>query len=387
MGWIKKMKLKKALFTLAFLNILVATVLSILVFWGCSSLASRTALRYVQYQIGGEANIGLENQIPYAGIGTAGMVFSVLQIVLPLIFFVTALLATASMFYRWKLKEPLGVLMEGANRIMENDLDFTMRAQSDDELGKLCVAFETMRQSLLKNNRELWRQAEERKRLNAAFAHDLRNPVTVLKGSVRMARQCAAEGQTGREQLLENLMRMENYTGRIERYVDIMSRVQRLEQVWPERAPVNICAMADELEKALRFAALDGDKQLVFHCMTDRDNVMLDKNMLFQMAENLVSNAVRFAAQRVSVSLRVQDDSLVLEVADDGAGFPEELLKKGVQPFQSGRRESSRGDDQGGGHFGMGLYICSLLCQKHGGRLDITNTSPGAVARGIIKIS
>lgn len=334
MGWIKKMNLKKALFTLAFLNILAATVLSALVFWGCSSLANRTALRYMQYQIDEGAIIGLENQIPYAGIDTADMVFSVLQIVLPLIFFVTALLATASMFYRWKLKEPLGVLMEGANRIMENDLDFTMRAQSDDELGKLCMAFETMRQSLLKNNRELWRQAEERKRLNAAFAHDLRNPVTVLKGSVKMARQCAAEGQTDRGQLLENLMRMENYTGRIERYVDIMSKVQRLEQVWPERTPVNIRAMADELEKALRFAALDGDRQLVFHCTADRDSVMLDKNMLFQMAENLVSNAVRFAAQRVSVSLQVQNHSLVLEVADDGAGFPAELLKKGCSPFR-----------------------------------------------------
>lgn len=86
MGWIKKMNLKKALFTLAFLNILAATVLSALVFWGCSSLANRTALRYMQYQIDEGAIIGLENQIPYAGIDTADMVFSVLQIVLPLIF-------------------------------------------------------------------------------------------------------------------------------------------------------------------------------------------------------------------------------------------------------------------------------------------------------------
>ena len=52
-----------------------------------------------------------------------------------------------------------------------------------------CAAFETMREELLLTNQELWRQAEERRRLNAAFAHDLRNPVTVLKGTVKQLRQ------------------------------------------------------------------------------------------------------------------------------------------------------------------------------------------------------
>lgn len=140
---------------------------------------------------------------------------------------------TASLFYRWKLKEPLAVLMDGTNRMMENDLDFIIPAVSGDELEQLCVTFETMRQSLLNSNRELWRQTEERKRLNAAFSHDLRNPITVLKGSAKMAKQCADCGNT--PQLMDNLERMEAYTGRIERYVETMSKVQRLEQVQLEK--------------------------------------------------------------------------------------------------------------------------------------------------------
>lgn len=64
-----------------------------------------------------------------------------------------------------------------------------MPVGSDDELGQLCAAFETMRKELLKSNQELWRQAEERKRLNAVSSHDLRNPITVLKGTVKLLRQ------------------------------------------------------------------------------------------------------------------------------------------------------------------------------------------------------
>lgn len=87
-------------------------------------------------------------------------------------------------------------------------------------------------------------------------------------------------------------------------------------------------------------------------------------------AENLVSNAVRFAARQISARLAYEKNMLSLEVADDGRGFPEEFLRQGVRPFQKGSEEN--------GHFGMGLYICDLLCRKHGGSLTIWNVPPGA---------
>lgn len=86
--------------------------------------------------------------------------------------------------------------MEGTRRIQTHDLDFTLPTPSADELGQICATFENMRLELLKTNQELWRQAQERKRLNAAFAHDLRNPITVLKGSLKLLRNGMADEQT-----------------------------------------------------------------------------------------------------------------------------------------------------------------------------------------------
>lgn len=87
----------------------------------------------------------------------------------------------ALFFTEAKLETPLCILTTSANRIAENDLDFSIVYDKDDEMGLLCKAFEKMRSALESNNREMWRQMNERKKLNAAFSHDLRTPLTVTK--------------------------------------------------------------------------------------------------------------------------------------------------------------------------------------------------------------
>lgn len=428
---IRRMRLKKALFTIAFISLFIASLLSVFSFWVCLQSGAKVSSHSVEIRMHSGALDVTESEA--AGLSSreiiTGGIFSVLQIILPIVFFVTAMLVTASLFYRLKLKEPLEILGNGAARIMENDLDFTIAVRADDELGQLCAAFEAMRQSLLKNNRELWRQTEERKRLNAAFSHDLRNPLTVLKGSVKMAKQCcekpednmiserpAEETATGRDTstagpaggsvteknaadeaagnrisekenrrrdsteagiLMENLIRIETYTQRIERYVETMSKVEKLEEITVEKVPVNWGTLTGELEKAMRFVVSDGGRQLSFKSAGDGETILLDKNILLQIAENLVSNAVRYAQRQVSVSLTLDEDALSLEVADDGPGFPAELLKNGVRPFQKGNEDS--------GHFGMGLYICDLLSRKHGGSLEMRNVRSGASVRAVLK--
>lgn len=183
MEWLRRMKLKKALFAIAFLNITIALILSLLAIWGLAELRSYFAADGIGIimDVQSEQIMVRQMQEGSAGEETAAEVLSIVQILLPIVIYICALFLSASMFYRLKLREPIEALAKGADRIIDNDLDFEMEAGAEDELGQLCTAFETMRKTLLANNRELWRQAEERRRLNAAFAHDLRNPVTVLK--------------------------------------------------------------------------------------------------------------------------------------------------------------------------------------------------------------
>ena len=250
--------------------------------------------------------------LPVAGLGLAGV-----------------------LFYQLKLKGPISVLQMGTERIRAHDLDFTIPEVSKDELGQVCAAFETMRAELLRSNQELWRQAEERKRLNAAFAHDLRNPITVLKGTVKLLRRGAED-----EQALE---RLEVYTRRIEQYVEAMSGVRRLEQLSVEPRPVSLSQLGNELEETAGLLA----PAVSLSCRFPKEGwVNLDHGLFLTVAENLIANTVRFSRSKLELTLETDSGFLTLTAADDGPGFPPrtdperpETLRKagrGCRPFRYG---------------------------------------------------
>lgn len=394
MGRIKNLSLRKYFFLITIIYLIVALLLSVLCYNLCDKAIDEFGLyRSMEYEsakvflesIGGGAsmpasldtsNMG-KNQIFYYTVEPWYSIVKFLRSAGPVVLVVAALLFADATFYKRKLKQPIEILRHSTRQIQNQTLDFEIPDCGADELGQLCSAFETMRQSLLESNRELWRQAEERKRLNAAFSHDLRNPVTVLKGSAKMAKLCVDGENMNPPQLMDHLTRIETYTGRIERYVETMSGVQRLEQVQPQKTAIDTVSLNADLNSALTFAAEESGRQLIFHGSSDPGTVVLDKGMLFQVAENLTSNALRFARQTVSVTLAIAANHLELAVLDDGCGFPGALLKNGIQPFQQYTKEAE--------HFGMGLYICKVLCEKHGGSLLLENHENGAQATAIFR--
>lgn len=375
---IKQMKLKKALFAMAFLNITIAFLLSLFIIWLCIELRSQIA------PMGGisinmnSAHVITQPQNSTAQAALLADIISLVQIILPILIYIIALFTTASMFYHLKLKEPLKILTQGAACIIDNNLDFTIETTSQDELGQLCTAFETMRKTLLENNYTLWRQAEERKRLNAAFSHNLRNPVTVLKGSIKLALKNIEDITIASNPFTDHLLRMESYTNRIEHYVETMSSIQKLEDITLQPEPVKWDSLISELKNMLCFLREDTQKQIQFTPAKYEKNILIDKSVLFQIAENLVSNALRFAAARIDILCSISSGKLLLSVTDDGCGFPEKLLQNGIQPFQKGNEDM--------GHFGMGLYTCELLCQKHDGNITLKNNPTGATVSIILTI-
>ncbi|MDE5932636.1 MAG: HAMP domain-containing histidine kinase [Lachnospiraceae bacterium] len=298
-----------------------------------------------------------------------------MQILAMLIVPVSGLGLAGILFYRLKLKKPIAILKTGIGRIQTHDLDFVIPEVSGDELGQLCGAFETMRGELLRTNQELWRQAEERRRLNAAFAHDLRNPVTVLKGTVKQLRQ--GGGQDSEE--AQALERLETYTLRIEQYVEAMSGIQRLEQMPVCKKPVNISFLRNELEETAKLLAsshkvsiLAQDNSARNISAQDGTAVELDHGLFLTVAENLIGNAARFAREKLTISLTREGNMLMLTVEDDGPGYPAALLQSGPTPFGKISGDAA--------HFGMGLYSSRLLCMKHGGTLTLQNGAEGGAA-------
>lgn len=283
---------------------------------------------------------------------------------------IVCLILASFLFYRNKLKEPIALMHMASAKIAESDLDFHLRYDNRNEMGQLVNSFEKMRAALHANHAEMWRAMEERKRLNAAFSHDLRTPLTVLHGYTDLLSERLPTGELPAEQVTATLSAMDKQLVRLDRYVENMQALHRLEDVQPSIMPVEGGALGDELRSSAGIICEASGKALDFTQQLPPRSLQIDPGLVLQVYENLLSNAARFAKTTVGVTLAAAADTLSITVTDDGPGFSPEDLQHAKDPFYS----SSKTD---GSHFGLGLNICDILCAKHGGRLILSVTPKG----------
>lgn len=278
--------------------------------------------------------------------------------------FMLSIMITSILFYKRELQTPLAILNDATDHIAENDLDFKISYDKEDELGKLCSSFEKMRLALQDNTLEMLRQMEERKRLNVAFAHDLRTPLTVLKGQCEMLVKYTPK--MTEEKIVSTAEMMERHIARLEAYVTTMNDLQRLEDIEILREQVTIDKLVNQMN--VTGASVCGKKELIFKNEISSVSPMeLDVSVIMQVYENLLANAVRYANNKVMITISLQKDYFILTVIDDGNGFTAKDLSSATKPFYKAEKETNHE------HFGMGLNICKILCEKHGGYLNLSN--------------
>ena len=295
-----------------------------------------------------------------------------LPIVATPIYSAFCIIAAALLFYRNRLKKPLAELRTASEKIANNDLDFSIDYDNNDELGQLCASFEIMRTTLADNFSKMWRQVEERKALNAAFAHDLRTPLTVLKGYNEML-QTSDNSQTR-----ETAATMGKHISRMENYVSSMSNLRRMEDTQPDYKLIDLQPLVSSLYDSAKIVCTKNGKELILQNNIPILQLSLDSAFISQVCNNLISNAVRYARTLVTISFALHDNGLLLSVSDDGNGLDKDSLQKAANPYFTG--ESSHSE-----HFGLGLYICKLLCEHHNGYLRIENTEVGAKVSAFFK--
>ena len=288
----------------------------------------------------------------------------VAMIGLPVLFITIGIGVAATIYYQKKLKIPIAQLQNGVEKIQEDNLDFHVEYNEDDELGELCCSMEKMRSELWQKQKALWESLEQRKLLNASVAHDIRTPITVLKGYLDYLEKMIPQDKLTEDMLLDTVSSMQGAVNRLEQYVDCVRDVEKIENIEIEKRPENVKRLLDEMRSNAQ--QLETNKEILIssNIMT-MDEVRLDKSVLFRIFENLLQNALRYAKKQVRINISQKKDFLILTVEDDGNGFAGKDLEKAATVFYSSDKE--------GQHFGIGLSICRILCEKHGGLLSISN--------------
>lgn len=296
---------------------------------------------------------------------------------LPVFYIAVGIGAAAAVYYRKKLREPITQLQNGVERIQEDNLDFHIEYDGDDELGRLCCSMEKMRRELRQKHKALWESLEQRKLLNASVAHDLRTPITVLKGYLDYLEKNIPQDKLTEDMLLDTVSSMQGAASRLELYVESVRDIEKIETIEIEKRSENVKLLLNELISNVR--QLAGDKEIIISNDITVDKIQIDKGVFFRILENLLQNALRYAEKQVSINLSHKKDFLILTVKDDGKGFSAADLEKATTVFYSNDKEKQ--------HFGIGLSVCKILCEKHGGLLYVGNQKEkGACVTAKLKI-
>ena len=282
---------------------------------------------------------------------------------LPVFYIAVGIGAAAAVYYRKKLREPITQLQNGVERIQEDNLDFHIEYDGDDELGRLCCSMEKMRGELRQKHKALWESLEQRKLLNASVSHDLRTPITVLKGYLDYLEKNIPQDKLTEDMLLDTVSSMQGAVNRLELYVKSVRDIEKIENIEIEKRSENVKLLLNELRSNVQ--QLTGDKEIIISNNITIDKIQIDKGVFFRILENLLQNALRYAEKQVSINLSHKKDFLILTVKDDGKGFSAADLEKATTVFYSNDKEKQ--------HFGIGLSVCKILCEKHGGLLYVGN--------------
>lgn len=288
-------------------------------------------------------------------------------------------LGAVFLFYRHKLKTPVAELAAASRRIAGNDLDFSITYENRDEMGQLCKEFERMREQLVKNNRELWKALEEERILRAAIAHDIRSPLSVLKGYQEMLMDFVPDGIINTEEAMEMLSESKKQIERMDVFVDTMQKLSSLEHREMLVSEISGKQLEKELQAEMNILGKDKEISTVLEVSGTKECFLGDKEVIMEVVENLLSNALRYGKGQVEIKVSVTSEELEICVRDDGNGFTRDIEEVTRAFYKQNVKDSLK-------HEGMGMYISRLYCEKHGGKLLLENEeSGGAVVKALFR--
>ncbi|MCY6960717.1 HAMP domain-containing sensor histidine kinase [Clostridium brassicae] len=276
-----------------------------------------------------------------------------------------------------RLNKPLRQLRDGAQKIRNKDLEFSISYDSNNELGMVCKAFEDMRLELKNTLEKQWRMEEERKEMVSAIAHDLRTPITVIKGHVEALIDA---NKLDADRLDRYLKLIDNNADRMTKLISEINILTKIESI-----DFNINYREGDIiefvsEKDIDYRILCEDKNIRFYLNIEdkRDNnklVFTDIYVLSEILDNLVSNSLRFTPKEgwIKLNLSLTYEKVIFCVQDCGCGFSNKDIAHAFNRFYQGDESRSKGK----GHSGLGLYIVKSLVEKLNGNIRIGNSEYG----------
>lgn len=292
-------------------------------------------------------------------------VFVIFLVIAVLCIISTSLIAT-----RWisrSVLEPLDQLKKGADMIASGNLDYCISYERQDEFGDVCNEFDYMRLQLKEARQEQEQYEEERRKLLRGISHDLRSPLTSIKGYAHGLKDGIADTEEKRQRYCDAILTRAND---LERLTHSLSHLVRLEDEKSMLKLEKVCL--DEYIRQLlseKNAWFAEQKVFVDYHTEDADaEVLIDIHEMQRVFVNLFENTVRYRIRersQVELSVLIRGYEAEIHFTDDGPGVSQKHLKHLFDSFY--RADESRTNPEKGS--GLGLAVVKSIIEGENGRV------------------
>ena len=267
---------------------------------------------------------------------------------------------------------PLGQMKIATQNIKDGNLDFELEVETDDEIGQLCRDFEEMRIRLKETASEKVEYDKRSKELISNISHDLKTPITAIKGYVEGIMDGVADTPEKMERYIQTIYNKANDMDNLINELTLYSKIDS------NRIPYNFSTLLvndyfDDCATDLRIDIESRGVQFDYLNYVNGDvKVIADAEQLKRVINNIVSNALKYMNKpQKQIHLRVKDvgDFVQVEIEDNGKGIGAKELPYIFERFY--RTDTSRNSATGGS--GIGLSIVKKIIEEHGGKIWATS--------------
>jgi signal transduction histidine kinase len=267
---------------------------------------------------------------------------------------------------------PLVKLKKATKNIKEGNLDFVLEVEGNDEFSQLCQDFEEMRKRLKESTEEKILMDKENKELISNISHDLKTPITAVKGYVEGIMDGVADTPEKMDRYVRTIY---NKTNEMDHLINELTFYSKIDT---NRIPYTFSKLnvedyfsdcAEELGLEMETRGIE----LVYANYVEKGvQVIADGEQIRRVIHNIVSNAIKYMEKpRGIIQLRVKDvgDFIQVEIEDNGKGIAAKDLPYIFDRFY--RTDVSRNSSKGGS--GIGLSIVKKIMEDHGGKVWVTS--------------
>ena len=267
----------------------------------------------------------------------------------------------------------LKLLKAAANNIKEGNLDFSVASTGKDEMSELCNAFEDMRIRLKNNAKDRLEDEAEQRALISNIAHDLKTPITAIKGYAEGMLDGVADTPEKQEKYIRTIY---NKAGEMNTLINELTLYSNIDtnKIPYNFQKLNLHAYFEDCVEELGMDLENQHIRLDYANFVDPDVLIIaDPEQLGRIIHNIVSNSVKYmraaVASRVGIVLKDVGDFVQIEISDNGKGIATHDLPYVFDRFY--RADTSRNSAAGGS--GIGLSIVKKIVEDHGGKIWVTS--------------